>query len=339
MASRPFYLSVARIADLHEKPYQVTALSRDQWADGDYVLCTVSGSPTPLYRIELMNGRIVEVMEGDLLVGALGDRHATLEAVGNWRSVGDDLEMHALTGAGLFGRATSVAPLLPRLMTLDYQGHLLRHDNKLNMSDFVRPVSDAHFSTPTVLLVGTSMSAGKTTAGRVIVHALKAAGLRVVGAKFTGAGRYRDVLAFADAGADAVIDFVDAGLPSTVVSVERFQVAMDYMLRRVAELAPDVLVAEAGASPLEPYNGAGAVAALSEQLCCTVLSASDPYAVVGVQTAFKLEPDIVTGPAVNTAAAIELVTKLTGKPGLNLLSESAVPALMAVLQQCLPPLR
>ena len=333
MERRPFYTSVARIADLHEQPWDAAQLPRDQWADGDYISCAVTGSPTPLYRIELMSGRIVEVMEGDRLVGALGHRHATLEAVGSWRSVGEDLELHALTGAGLLGRATSVSPLLPRLMTLNYQGHLCRDGQKLNMSDFVRPAGQVQFAVPTILLVGTSMSAGKTTTGRVIVHALKAAGLKVAGAKFTGAGRYRDVLSFADAGADAVIDFVDAGLPSTAVSRERFAVAMDYMLRRIAELAPDVLVAEAGASPLEPYNGAAAVEALSEHLCCTVLSASDPYAVVGVQTAFKLQPDLVTGPAVNTAAAVELVTKLTGTQGLNLLDESQLPALMRILKQ------
>jgi hypothetical protein len=135
-----------------------------------------------------------------------------------------------------------------------------------------------------------------------------------------------------------VIDFVDAGLPSTVVGPQRFQIAMDYMLSRVAELAPDVLVAEAGASPMEPYNGALAVAALADHLCCTVLSASDPYAVVGVQTAFNLKPDIVTGPAANTAASVELVEKLTGTPALNLLRRRDVPALMDILRTRLPGL-
>ncbi len=338
MERQPMYTSVTRIADLDTDPFTVAPLERERWDDGDYVLARVTGSPTPLYRIELPNGRIGEVMAGDRLVGALGCRHATLEAVGDWRSVGEDLQLHALTGAGLFGRATSVAPLLPRLMTLSYEGHLVRAGDKLVMSNFVKPVGQRSFATPTILLVGTSMSAGKTTTGRVIIHALKAAGLKVVGAKFTGAGRYRDVLAFQDAGADAVLDFVDAGLPSTVVSAERFSLAMDYMLARVAQLAPDVLVAEAGASPMEPYNGAVAVAALGEQRRCTVLSASDPYAVVGVQTAFDLKPDIVTGPAVNTAAAVELVNLLTGTPGINVLAESELPALLAILRARLPGL-
>ena len=182
------------------------------------------------------------------------------------------------------------------------------------------------------------MSAGKTTAGRVIIRVLKAAGLRVVGAKLTGAARYRDVLAFADAGADGVIDFLDAGLPSTVTSPERFREAMHYMLKRIQALDPEVLVAEAGASPLEPYNGDIAVAALAGQLRCTVLSASDPYAVVGVQAAFKLRPDIVTGPAANTSAGVALVAKLTGTPALNLLRESELPRLREILARCLPGL-
>ena len=35
-----------------------------------------------------------------ILVGALGVRAATLEGVGDWRAVGEDGAMHALTGAG-----------------------------------------------------------------------------------------------------------------------------------------------------------------------------------------------------------------------------------------------
>ena len=338
MGQGPFLTSVTRIANLEEKPFSVQPLPRERWADGDYVQCAVIGPPSSLYRIELRNGRIVELMEADRLVGALGTRQATLEAVGSWRDVGADGCMHALTGAGLLGRATSVAPLMPRIMSLRYEGHLLRAGDKLTMDDFVRPVGQQTFKTPTILLVGTSMSAGKTTTGRIIIHALTAAGLKVVGAKFTGAGRYRDVLSFKDAGADDVVDFMDAGLPSTAVGSQRFGVAMDYMLARVAELDPDVLVAEAGASPLEPYNGALAVAALAEHLCCTVLSASDPYAVVGVETAFNLKPDLVTGPAANTAAGVELVNKLTGTPTLNLLRSAELPALMEILRARVPGL-
>jgi hypothetical protein len=299
----------------------------------------VTGRPSALYKIEISNGRMVDMMEGDLVIGALGKRAATLEGVGDWEVVGEDGNMHALTGAGLFGKATSTSPMLPRLMSLQYQGHVLRTGEKQTMQSFVQPVEPADCTAPVVLMVGTSMSAGKTTAGRVIVHELRKAGLRVVGAKFTGAGRYRDTLSYGDAGAEEILDFVDAGLPSTVVPKARFQEAMRYMLSRAAAAKPDVLLAEAGASPMEPYNGASAIEALSAHVAFVVLCASDPYAVVGVQTAFGLEPDIITGPSTNTTAGIDLIRRLTKLPALNLMNPESLPALRELLSKALPAAR
>ncbi len=116
---------------------------------------------------------------------------------------------------------------------------------------------------------------------------------------------------------------------------------MRHMLNCIADSSPDVLVAEAGASPLEPYNGDTAVSMLGENVRCTVLCASDPYAVVGVQKAFGIDPDIVAGPAANTEAGIDLVEALTGLRALNLLSADSAPQLTETLASCLslPALR
>jgi hypothetical protein len=336
MRDRYLLTSVTRISDLEAGNFEVSKLPRDQWADADYVIGRVLGSPSNRYSLELANGRLMDVMEGARVVGAFGKRTATLEAVGDWEGIDDDGVFEALTGAGLFGKATSTAAWLGKMISLTYEGHLTKNGSKLNMGDFVAPVSASEFSFPVILLVGTSMSSGKTTTGRIIIHELKRAGLRVAGVKFTGAGRYRDILSFQDAGADSILDFVDAGLPSTVVSKARFEKAMQYMLARIAESKPDVVVAEAGASPLEPYNGAAAMAALGSNVCCTVLCASDPYAVLGVQTAFQIQPTFVTGPAANTDSGIDLVSKLTGLKAMNLLKEASLPELVALLDACLP---
>ena len=72
-------------------------------------------------------------------LGALGRRAATLEGVGDWRDAADDLQLDALTSAGLLGRATSISPMLPELMRLEYLGHATRRGAKLNMVDFVKP--------------------------------------------------------------------------------------------------------------------------------------------------------------------------------------------------------
>ena len=264
------------------------------------------------------------VTAGDRVMGAFGDRAATLEGVGSFRDIGDDGHMNFMTSAGLVGRITSLSPLLPATMSTIYEGHALRDGRKLTMREFAINDPFTGFSTPTILLLGTSMSAGKTETGKLICRLLRKAGQPAIGAKLTGAGRYRDVLAFLDAGASEVFDFIDAGMPSTVVPEEEYRAAIRPLLGHIQSRQPSLLVAEAGASPLEPYNGAAAMDELGDNVQMTILCASDPYAVVGVMQAFGLKPDVVTGPATNTTAAVDLVHKLTGLPGINIIDPAQV---------------
>jgi hypothetical protein len=272
-------------------------------------------------------------MNGDAIVGAFGIRRATLEVVGDWQSIQDDNRMEDLVNSGVFGRATSVSFLLPPLTNLIYRGHVLRDHHKICMKDFIPLLPEYQYDCPTILIIGTSMSSGKTTTARVIIHHLKQMGFRVVAAKFTGVGRYRDILSMHDAGADRIFDFVDMGLPSSVCDPEEFRVALRQLLTRIANEKPDVVVAEAGASPFEPYNGAVVLEEIKDQLCCTVLCASDPYAVVGVSQSFGLKPDLVSGIATSTTAGVELVEKLSGIKGLSLPAVKSLPELKQILQE------
>lgn len=327
------YGSLARIADFANSNFDVEKLDRANWAGGDYVEAEVVGLPTSLYRIEDRQGHMVKVEAGDWVVGALGDRAATLEGVGSWRDVRDDGVMHALTSAGLMARFTSFSTLFPEPLRLVYRGHLRRNGNKVCMRDFAIQSTTHEFSVPTLLLVGTSMSAGKTTTGRRVCKELDRAGLFVIGAKLTGAGRYRDILSYLKTGAREIYDFVDAGLPSTIVPESEFRAAIRPLLNLFNTRQPDLLLVEAGASPLEPYNGAALMDELGDNIVCTILCASDPYAVVGVEKAFGLTPDLVTGPATQTSAAVELVRKLTGLRGINIIDPATKPAFRAFLRK------
>ena len=109
MKQHYFFTSVTRNADFSEAPFDVEPLDRSQWSTGDFVVGRVTGKRNRLYRCETRVGRMADMVRGDLMVGALGERAATLEGVGNWQAVGDDLEMEALTPAGLIGKATFVA--------------------------------------------------------------------------------------------------------------------------------------------------------------------------------------------------------------------------------------
>ena len=95
----------------------------------------------------------------------------------------------------------------------------------------------------------------------------------------------------------------------------------------------DVAVIELGASPLEPYNGDVAFEELKPSVKCTVLCASDPYAVYGVMKSFKITPDVVSGIATNTFAGAELIEKLTGVRALNLIDPVTSTELRALLSE------
>jgi hypothetical protein len=306
------FASLTRIAPLKTHPFRVNPLPRKEWRSGDYIVAEVLTPCCESAQVELPNGRLISPLPGDMVVGALGRRHATLEIVGDWRKIDDDLEFDLLTSAGLLGKVTSRAYNVPEPAKLRYRGHLWFGATHARMADYAVRAAPRPYEIPTVLIIGTSMSAGKTTAGRMVVHALKEKGLTVAAAKLTGAGRYRDILSFGDAGADHIYDFVDAGLPSTVCGADTYRKAVIPLLSQMASDQADVAVIEAGASPLEPYNGAVAMQLVGNESRYTILSASDPYAVLGVMRAFDIRPDLVTGIAANTTASIELVRELTG---------------------------
>lgn len=335
MPEKYYLASLARIADFESTDFEVEPQPRDTWGRGDYVVGEIVWTPRYATKIESIDGRDVEVVEGDMVIGALGVRAATLGAVGDWKEIGPDGVMEALTAAGLFGRSTSVGWNTPPLTRLTYRGHVTREGKKLGMGDFVPPVRVRQYECPTILIVGTSMEAGKTGAAKVIIRQLDDLGLRVVGCKLSGAGRNRDILAMADAGAVAVYDFVDVGMPSSVVPEDEYRHALRKLLTMISSEKPDVVVAEAGASPLEPYNGAAVLDEIGDQRRCTVLCASDPYAVVGVVQSFKVKPDIVSGIATNTSAGIELIRKLTGLEALNVIDRSSHAWLRRILVETL----
>ncbi len=335
MTPRWYPTSVTRLVPLGSEPRPTRRLPRSEWAAGDVVVGIVTPDAPRPSLLESPSGRMVGVAPGDEVVGALGARAATLEAVGDWRDVRDDLRFDALTSAGVFGRCTSRSVTLQPLVPLVYAGHVLLEGEPVRLRDFVPPAShDAGpFELPTVLLIGTSMDAGKTVAARTIIRRLTRHGLRVAGAKLAGVGRLRDVLRMQDAGADVIFDFVDAGLPSTICPQPEFEAALRPLLARIGASGADVLVAEAGASPLEPYNGETVLRELRRSLRLVVLCASDPYAVVGVMQAFELRPDLVSGRATSTEAGIALVERLSGVPALNMLEPATEAPLDALLEE------
>jgi len=327
------HASVTRIADLENREYEVESRSKEDWEAGEYVLARLTRRPAPDARMENPQGRRVELMEGETVVGALGTRRATRGYVGGWRDVGDDGVMNVMTGGGVLGRVTSVSPYSTTPIEVEYVGHVVTDGEVERMRDHSVESESAAPETPVVLVLGTSMSAGKTMSARVVTRVLVENGYDVAACKLTGAGTYGDVLSMRVAGADPIYDFVDAGLPTTVVSEDTYREAVEPILGKMQEA--DVIVAEVGASPLEPYNGEAAVDMIDDQVAFTVLCATDPYAVVGIEDSFGHSPDLVAGIATNTTAGVDLVEQFTGCPAVNLQKEESKEPLEEMLTDAL----
>ena len=327
------HTSVTRIADLEQRSYDIESRPTSQWETGDYVFARVTKRPNPGVRVENPQGRRVELMEGETIVGALGTRRATRELVGSWRDVGDDGLLNILTGGGVLGRVTSASPFSKSPVEVEYEGHVVVDDDIARMREYGLTATSTPSEVPVVLVLGTSMSAGKTMTGRVITRVLVENGYDVAACKLTGAGTYGDVLSMEVAGADPIYDFVDAGLPTTVVPEDTFREAVRPVFDRLQEA--DVIVAEVGASPLEPYNGEAVVDMLADHVAFTVLCASDPYAVVGIEEAFGHSPDLVAGITTNTTAGVDLVEELVDCSALNVQNEAAKEPLAEMLLEAL----
>ena len=177
---------------------------------GDLVLAQVNsvGHHT---RLESPEGRRVQLYRGDEILVSYGNRYAPdqFEA-----EVPDDLgDCHLVASGGIAARllsknARSRNPtrIRPVGLLADLQGVPLNLcDWQIDSRSIPKPLP------PVLVVAGTAMNAGKTTAAARLIRGLVRAGKRVGAAKVTGTGAGGDYWQMKDAGASEVVDFIDAG--------------------------------------------------------------------------------------------------------------------------------
>ncbi len=181
---------------------------------GDVVLARVEslGHHT---RLESPAGRRQTLYCGNEIIVAYGNRYATdqFEA-----TIPSDLGLCDLVaGGGVASLVRSKHRSIKPATKLQPLGLLTRANGQiLNLNQFktigyVQPNPTCHV----ILVVGTSMNAGKTTTAASLVHGLTKAGMKVGAAKITGTGSGGDIWSLIDAGARCVADFTDIGHAST----------------------------------------------------------------------------------------------------------------------------
>jgi hypothetical protein len=164
--------------------------------------------------LEDVHGRRVRLYSGDLVVGACGNRYASDFYEGYLPA---STATHLLTAGGLIGTVTSAHASRAEPTELTIVGRVTDGTGRaLSLDDFALPIPEAPASVPaTVVVVGSSMNAGKTTTAAALVRGWSRLGVVAGAGKVTGSGSGKDRWTYVDAGAVAVVDFLDFGMSST----------------------------------------------------------------------------------------------------------------------------
>lgn len=181
---------------------------------------------------------------GDRLIGVFGNRYATDGFEANVLGT-DDLSM--LTDAGMIGTVLSRHTGTKSPTRVSLVGFLSGQDGEpLNLQrKLFTPRRKRALSPKTVLVVGSGMNSGKTTAAAKLTRALVEQKIRVAACKLTGSVSYRDLSELRSTGADDVRDFSCYGFPSTYL-IDELQLLNLFhtMLADAHECRPDVIVME-----------------------------------------------------------------------------------------------
>jgi len=341
---------------MHSQPLEEPRKRRIKWAyttrnlDQNLVVRLLTGNITPSAgdlllarvdqlgqhrKLELTTSRRAEMFEDDEIAVVFGNRYAPdqFEAI-----VPDKLEPCRLVAAGgVAARLLNSHSKMKRATKITPLGILANADDTpLNLSGFGLALPATINPEPLVVVVaGTSMNAGKTTACSSLVKGFVRFGLQVAAAKITGTGAGADYRSLVDAGADPVFDFVDAGYVSTY-RVDRHDLLNIVMTigGHLAAANPDIIVLEVADGLLQRETSRlFQIPEFSDWVDGVVFAANDALgAQAGVAWlgARQLPVIAITGVLTSSPLAIREAEAVTGLPVYNTmaLSRSAVASLI-----------
>jgi molybdopterin-guanine dinucleotide biosynthesis protein len=211
---------------------------------GDVVLATVKRLGQHR-RIELIDGRRARMFVRDDIVVVFGNRYAPdqFEAI-----VPDDMgPCHLAAAGGIAGQMIYKHDAMKKPTEIEPVGVLTRNDGKaVNLRDYAfEPATLSRPLPPVIAVAGGAMNTGKTTTAASLVHGLTLAGFRVNAGKVTGTGSGCDSWHIIDAGACKMMDFLDAGYPSTyLLSPSQVESIFENLVGHLSLEKPDFIILE-----------------------------------------------------------------------------------------------
>ncbi len=306
--------------------------------EGVVVAVEVLTNKSSYNQLELTSGRMAQVKAGDIVVGALGHRHALFGYSGHLpTSLKPGDTVNILNLGGVIGICDSVNPdrgqpfecrTLGTVLDFPYLGERIGQPARVGTHHLDPALKLDTRGVPVVAMAGTCMDSGKTAAACAIISRFAHHGLRVAAFKATGVSLRRDVLAMEDAGALETGIFTDFGIVTT--TPESGPALTRALLNRLCFSRPDVVVFELGDGLLGAYGVQAILAAedIRKALDAVVLCANDPVAAWGgvtlLRDRFGIEPAAVTGRATDNEVGSNMIVEQLEVPAFNALTQEAL---------------
>lgn len=258
-------------------------------------------------RIELASGRRAYMHAGDEIIVVYGARYAPDQFESY---VPEDLGKCELVAAGGVASDCKVKHARMKNPTRIKPVGLLAYADgtAMSMSDWALPKIAAPAKMPKIFAVfGTMMNAGKTHCATDLVGGLKSKGLRVGAAKVTGTGSGGDRWMLTDIGADAVLDFTDAGEPTTFgLSAARVEEIFIDLTNHLAAEGYDAIVLEVADGLCQRETAELLESELFRDRCDGLLFAAGDAlgALAGVQRLEKLGHNVIAAGGAMTASPL-----------------------------------
>ena len=287
---------------------------------------------------ELSSGRIGKLIKGDIIPAVLGKRRALREYscdIPHSLKPGD--ELYFSCESGLVGEINGVNENWGTPMKVKVLGSLKKGKKFLNIKDYgLKKTFSKKNSVPIIAVVGTCMDSGKTTIICKIAQYLRNKGVKISGAKLTGVAFMQDPFKMKDSGIDPVVDFVDAGLPSTCGNSEEVLQAVFSIIGEVNKSHPDVIIAEFGDGLIGEYHVSNILKNewFKKQVKVLIVAANDLVAAWGAKQfvqSLGLDVDLFSGPAVNIHTGIKFIENHLNTPAESNLH--AVPKTIQVIER------
>lgn len=274
--------------------------------------------------LENVSGRIHMIHNGTRAIFVFGNRYAPDYYEGLVPSAMMD-EMDLLARSGMVGVVRAKNSTIKDPTRVRILGYICAQDGSvLNTRSF--PRVKPHGSTKgeprarMILVCGTSMNSGKSTAAAACCWALTSLGYTVRASKVTGTASLKDILHMNDAGAHPYTDFTYLGYPSTYLLPEEEVLGIFNKLDLKYANSPRNFWVVEFADGINQRETAMLLGSpeVKSRIHKLIFCASDAFGAVGglriMQERFGLVPDALSGVCSGSPLHVREIAEYTGIP-------------------------